>query len=142
MGLGSSLSNCRRIRAMRLPAIGIACLVTVSSPLAAQLTVTNNTLPFGGVNQQYSVQLTASGGSGSYTWAITGGSPPPGVQLNSTPDSFGSSGLLSGAPTAAGAFTFTAQATDLQNPNVKGSKSLTIDVMQIIRFPILRRRRA
>jgi hypothetical protein len=51
-------------------------------------------------------QLTATGGSGSYTnYAVTGGSLPTGLTLSS-------SGLLSGTPTAAGTNPVTVSVTD------------------------------
>jgi hypothetical protein len=78
---------------MRTSSLVFAILVTVSSPLAAQLAITNGPLPFGGVNQGYSAQLTTNGGEGSYTWSFTGGALPPGLTLN-TED-----GAITGAPT-------------------------------------------
>jgi large repetitive protein len=62
------------------------------------------------LGSSYSVQLSASGG-GTQTWALSGGSLPSGLQLSS-------SGLISGAPTATGDFTFTVRVTD-------GSRSAT-----------------
>lgn len=53
--------------------------------------------------------LIASGGMSPYTWAIVGGSLPPGLSLTA---SGADAGLISGTPTAAGRFQFTAQATD------------------------------
>lgn len=53
----------------------------------------------------YNVQLTASGGSGSYNYALLNGQLPPGLSL-------GLSGLISGIPTASGVYNFTVQVTD------------------------------
>jgi Putative Ig domain len=49
--------------------------------------------------------LVATGGTPPYTWALIGGMLPPGLTLSSA-------GLISGTPTAAGLFYFTAQVTD------------------------------
>jgi hypothetical protein len=55
------------------------------------------------VSTPYSLQLTASGGTP--TWSVSSGSLPAGLNLNS------SSGLLSGTPTTAGDYTFKVTAT-------------------------------
>ncbi|MDX1804342.1 MAG: putative Ig domain-containing protein, partial [Alcanivorax sp.] len=53
----------------------------------------------------YSQQLSASGGTSPYTYAVTSGSLPTGLTLSST-------GLISGTPTASGPYNFTVTATD------------------------------
>lgn len=50
-------------------------------------------------------QIPATGGTPPYTFAITGGSLPPGLTMSAA-------GLISGTPTAAGTFTFTVTVTD------------------------------
>jgi hypothetical protein len=84
------------------------------------LTVTTSSLPAGTVGTAYSQDLTATGGAGGYTWAITAGSLPAGLSLD------GSNGIISGAPTAAGSFTFTVQVKD--SSDVTASRPLTISV--------------
>jgi len=51
--------------------------------------------PNGVMGKQYSVNMTATGGTGTYSWSIQSGSLPTGVQLFAT-------GLISGTPTLAG----------------------------------------
>jgi len=68
------------------------------------VTVNPATLPNGTVASAYSQTITASGGAGPYTFALTGGALPAGVTLVG--------GLVSGTPTAGGNFTFTISATD------------------------------
>jgi hypothetical protein len=68
----------------------------------------------------YSESLTATGGSGSYTFKVTSGALPGGLTLN--PD-----GTLTGTPTAAGEFTFTIQATDSDGFTGNQSYTLTIN---------------
>ena len=57
----------------------------------------------GSVGTPVNLQLTASGGSGTYTWSATG--LPAGLSINS------SNGLITGTPTTAGPSTVTATAT-------------------------------
>lgn len=60
----------------------------------------------GQVSVPYSGPLVAGGGSGNYAFSITGGSLPLGLSLNT------STGLISGTPTSAGTFSFTARVVD------------------------------
>jgi len=64
--------------------------------------------------------LSASGGTGIYTWAQTGGTSPNGITLSST-------GNLVGTPTASGKFTFTATATDTAGASASRDVSITIN---------------
>lgn len=70
------------------------------------ITVNPATLPNGQVGQPYSQQLTQTGGGGAIIWSVRAGSLPNNLTLNPT------TGLLSGAPTGFGLFTFMARATD------------------------------
>ncbi len=75
--------------------------------LQDQLVIVTATLPDGAVNEAYSVQLVATGGTGSYQWSVINGALPNGIQLSA-------SGFLSGtAPGIAGPFNFVAQVRDL-----------------------------
>lgn len=75
-----------------------------SGPTCPAITLSPGTLPAGQAGVAYVQQLTASGGTGPYTFLITSGALPPGLQLTPT-------GLLAGTPTA-GSFGFTVRATD------------------------------
>jgi hypothetical protein len=78
-------------------------------PPCPQITVSPATLsPALGI--PYSQTISASGGTGSYIYAVTAGSLPPGLGLSpltSTPTV-----VLSGTPTTSGNFSFTITATD------------------------------
>lgn len=114
---------CRRIRAMRTPGLILAALLTVSSPLLAQPTISNTSLPYGGVGQDYLAPITVTCTAGCLT--IVSPSPPaPGLFYNSDLN------RIEGTPTAAGAFPVTVTVTDTQT-QAKTSKQFTIDVMEI-----------
>ena len=78
-------------------------------------------LPGGTVNQSYSTTLSASGGNPPYTWSVTSGALPAGLTLNS------STGLISGAATAAGTGSFTISAQDNNAATTSMVFSLTIN---------------
>lgn len=67
----------------------------------------------------YSQDLTAAGGSGPYTWQLSGGALPPGLALSP-------SGRIGGTPTTAGVFTFTAAVTDSAGGIASQTYSLTV----------------
>jgi len=78
-------------------------------------------IPSGTANILYSnITLSASGGTGTYTYTRSSGSLPTGLSLSS-------GGLISGTPTAAGTYTFSVTATDnAQQTSVPISISITI----------------
>ncbi|MCI1186954.1 putative Ig domain-containing protein [Hymenobacter sp. DH14] len=71
---------------------------------APTITLAPTTLPNGTQGVAYSQALTASGGTGAYTYAITAGALPSGLTLTG--------GTISGTPTVNGTFNFTVTATD------------------------------
>ncbi len=70
-----------------------------------QITLAPATLPNDTIGIAYSQSVTASGGTGPYTYAISAGALPPGITLSA-------GGALSGAPTLTGSYSFTVRATD------------------------------
>ncbi len=80
--------------------------VTIDPEPAPPLTITTTSLPGGTVGQQYSVALTATGGTPPYTWSLDTGSLPAGLTLNAA------TGAITGTPTSAGASGFTAEVAD------------------------------
>ncbi len=95
-----------------------AYTLTVNAPT---VTVSLATFPGGTYNSAYSQSLSTSGGTSPYSYSVTSGALPSGLTLSSA-------GVLSGTPTAAGSFTFTAAATDSSTGTgpFTGSQAYTI----------------
>ena len=91
----------------------LICLLIISSAFllfagpvqAALFIITSPLLPNGQVGSSYYASLTATGDNPPFTWSVTSGSLPPGLSL-------AASGVISGSPTQAGNFNFTATVTD------------------------------
>jgi large repetitive protein len=58
------------------------------------------------VSMPFDATLTATGGTSTYTWALTSGALPPGLLLEN--------GAISGTPTTAGVYPFIASVTDTE----------------------------
>lgn len=90
------------------------------STTTSSLTVVSNSLPAGTVGAAYSGTLFATGGSGTgYAWTVASGSLPAGITL-------GSSGTLSGTPTAAGTASFTVKVTDSAGNSATAAMSIAV----------------
>lgn len=96
-----------------------AYTLVVAPPTIA---IAPTTLPAPSIGTAYSQAISASGGTGSYTYAVTAGALPAGFSLVS--------GVLSGTPTAGGTFNFTLTASDSSTGTgpYTGSRLYTITV--------------
>lgn len=81
---------------------GCSSAVTVCSTI----TVNPASLPSGNIGSPFSATITATGGTGAFTFAVTSGALPAGLTLN------GATGAITGTPTAAAPANFTITATD------------------------------
>ncbi len=88
---------------------------------ATSLSITTTSLPAGTVNTSYSQTLAATGGVSPYSWSISSGSLPAGLTLS------GSTGVISGTPTAAGTANFTVKVTDTDNNTATQNLSITVN---------------
>ena len=87
----------------------------------APLLVTTTSLPGGLTGVAYNQTLTASGGLAPYSWTNLSKTFPKGLSLSP-------SGVISGTPTASGAFNFTVMATDGLSDSATQALTLTIIV--------------
>jgi len=76
--------------------------LTVGGPTLA---IAPTTLPNGVAGTAYNQALSTTGGTAPYTYAVSGGSLPPGITVSNT-------GTVSGTPSAAGNYSFTVRSTD------------------------------
>ncbi|MGH7186935.1 MAG: putative Ig domain-containing protein, partial [Pseudomonadota bacterium] len=94
-----------------------AYTITVTSPCPT-ITISPATLPNGAVGATYNQTVTATGGLGQHSFAVTAGALPPGLSMNV----FGS---LRGAPTQAGSYNFTVTAT---SNGCTGTRAYTLTI--------------
>lgn len=93
---------------------------------ALDITLTPETLPGSLLGDPYpTANLSASGGVGAYTFAVTSGSLPNGLSLSAA-------GVLSGTTTAANTFTFTVTATDSYGNSGSRSYTITVAIPEVV----------
>ncbi len=99
------------------------------SPNCPTISLSPATMPAGTVAVvAYSQNITASGGAAAYTYSVTAGSLPPGLNLSA-------GGAISGTPRALGTFNFTIQATDTNGCNGSTNYSLAVNCPTIALSP-------
>lgn len=86
--------------------------------------ITTTTLPDASLNVGYAQALTVANGTAPFTFSVTKGSLPTGLQVTASTD--GSNGIVSGTPTAAGTYTFTIQVKDKNNLTATQDYSLVV----------------
>lgn len=84
------------------------------------ITISPVLLPNAIKNNAYSIFITATGGTATYTYAVTSGVLPTGLTLTTT------TGAISGTPTTNGLYSFTITATD--SLVATGAQAFTISV--------------
>lgn len=67
-----------------------------------------------------SIEGTVPGGNATVDWSISAGSLPPGLSLG------GTTGVISGTPTAPGTYNFTVRTADPGEPSFQDTQALTI----------------
>jgi hypothetical protein len=95
-----------------------------TSQFSMPLLISIGTLSGGTVGVPYNSSLQAFGGNAPYTWSISLGTLPAGLTLNTA------TGAVTGTPTTAGTFTFTAQAVDSSTTPKSATRVVTMVVAQ------------
>lgn len=90
---------------------------------APEITLTPASLPSGRVNDAYSADFEADGGTAPYSFTATAGNLPDGLSL-------ATDGTLSGTPTKDGSFVFSVTATD--NNGFTGTRDYTLAIDGLI----------
>jgi len=101
-----------------------------SAPAPTPLSIATSSLPSGTAGTGFSATLVASGGTPGYTWSIGSGSLPGGLILS------GTTGQISGIPSASGSYNFIVVLSDSGSPQQSTSKSLSISVVAPTVLPI------
>ena len=91
----------------------LASTITIYSGLA----ITSGSVPNGATGQPYSFTLAAQNGTPPYTWAVTTGALPTGLNLVN--------GTISGTPTAVGTYSFAIKVTDSGNPQQSATQNFS-----------------
>jgi Abnormal spindle-like microcephaly-assoc'd, ASPM-SPD-2-Hydin/Putative Ig domain len=99
------------------PALGTRQFTIVVNP---ELMLTTATLPNGTQNLLYTQTMGRTGGTAPFSWSVTGGSLPVGINI----DPF--TGVLSGIPPSVGTNSFTITVTDKSGVSSSQTYSLTI----------------
>lgn len=86
---------------------------------AAALSVMTSSLQGATVGTAYSQTLTATGGTGPYSWTVVSGSVPNSLSLSG-------SGTISGTPTSTGTSSFTVQVEDADSNTATANLSITV----------------
>ena len=93
---------------------------TITLTIAPALVISTSALANGTQGVTYSATVAATGGTGAYSWSATG--LPAGLSIAA------GTGIISGTPTANGAFSVVVTAADSATPPVSTSKTLSLTI--------------
>lgn len=111
----------RLIIASILLALGCGGREDATGPRHATLVLATASLANGAPGAEYSDKLEAAGGNGNYAWALTGGTLPNDLSLNTA------TGEISGTPTDAGTRIFQVQVASGDGQTAQRSLSITVE---------------
>lgn len=109
--------------------VGCAGLTSASrpntAPSSSALQILSASLPSASVGTGYNAALNASGGTPPYSWSMTSGSLPAGLQLSAP------TGTISGTPTQSGSFSFKAQVQDAKSASTSRDLALSVSAVPV-----------
>lgn len=109
--------------------LSLTCVVTNVFAQTTPIVIAPTSLPNAIVGfGTYSQTITASGGTGAKTFAVSAGSLPPGLALSS-------SGVLAGSPTTGGTYNFLVTATDTVSATGSWAYSLVVVGPPVVTSP-------
>jgi MYXO-CTERM domain-containing protein len=98
-------------------------LDVADSPL--ELTIVTPDLPAGTLSLDYDIALAAAGGQPNYTWSVSGGRLPPGLDI-------GTDGVISGVPLKDGEFTIEITVKDANGTVVVREFTITVEAPNVV----------
>lgn len=99
---------------------GASTTKALSIQVSSEMVITTATLSDATKDSLYSATLAASGGRTPYSWSVSEGALPGGLTLA------GATGIISGTPTATGAFYFTIEVADADGRTATKTLSITV----------------
>jgi hypothetical protein len=114
--------------------------ISVKQPVVITSPFGRTAPPKSEVGVEFTATLTATGGTGTYTWALAGGTLPAGVDFT-PPDAAATStatATLAGTPTQAGGYTFAVTATDAEGRVTTLNATLTVSAELAFKTTALR----
>ncbi len=88
------------------------------------LVMTRQVLAGGTVDSPFEASFGATGGNPPYSYAVVAGTLPPGLSLSTD-------GLLAGAPTIAGSYTFTLEVSDADSASARGTFTIAVNTKPV-----------
>jgi predicted extracellular nuclease len=129
-GLANGVAVTCTVAASNSVGTGLASAASNSATPATSVTFTSSAPPGGTVGVVYNFTVTANG-TPAPTFSVTAGALPTGLSLN------GTSGAITGTPTAAGVFTGTITATNGSSSDAQNFSITIAPGAQTIAFPAL-----
>jgi len=108
---------------------GATAAATLSLKVTGELSITTSILAEGSEGTPYTETLTATGGEQPYSWALTSGSLPEGLELSEL------TGEISGTPTKSGESAF--EVTVLDHAGATAKRDYTLTVTGVGELPIV-----